>query len=202
MYKAFPEPSQIGIGVLYSSLSLLEWENGSIDRAIAVLISHSERMTPVYDTEQSQERIMTARSILLEGAMDELQVLKEKGISSQQTYSNDIATILYLLQNAALLEFFIRRDAQAIIDVYNRALGFVEEKSLLQELIYQMLVYLLVKVMQSNAAFKPTLIRSVLEEALELFPSNTLLLTIFGMTEGKNRLDARMRRFLNDQLSK
>lgn len=202
MYQAFPESSQIGIGVLYSSLSLLEWENGSIDRAIAVLISHSERMTPAYETEQSQERIMTARSILLEGAMDELQVLKEKGISSQQTYSNDIATILYLLQNAALLEYFIRRDAQAIIDVYNRALGFVEEKTLLQELIYQMLVHLLVKVMQSNAAFKPTLIRSVLEEALELFPSNTLLLTIFGMTEGKNRLDARMRRFLNDQLSK
>ena len=105
-------------------------------------------------------------------------------------------------QDFSLLEYFIRRDAQAIIDVYNRALGFVEEKSLLQELIYQMLVYLLVKVMQSNAAFKPTLIRSVLEEALELFPSNTLLLTIFGMTEGKNRLDARMRRFLNDQLSK
>ena len=201
MYKSFPEAHQVGAGVLYANLALLEWEKGRREAAMAILVAHSEKTAPS-DAAPTPEKVSLARHVLLEGAMDEILVFIRKGDPVQNVYSKDMTTILHLLQNASLLEYLDVGDAQSIVDIYNRALGLIEEKSLLQELVYQAYVHLLVLVMQSGAAFKPALIRSVLEESLSFFPSNSLLLSVFGMTEGKSKLDARMRRFLNSHLSK
>jgi hypothetical protein len=201
MYKSFPEHHHTGVGVLYANLAVLEWEMGMKESAIRTLVAHSEKVTPS-STALAPEKIASARHVLLEGAIDEILVLIRKGDPVQNVYSKDMTNILHLIQNAALIEYLVSGDLQSIVDIYNRALGLIEQKSLLQELVYQMFVHLLVRILQSGAAFKPALVRSVLEEALSLFPSNTLLLSVFGMTEGKSKLDARMRRFLNSHLSK
>lgn len=74
--------------------------------------------------------------------------------------------------------------------------------TIIHEIMYQMLAQVLILNIQLSSSFKPAILRQVLETGLSLFPSNTLLLSLYGWSEGRNRLDARMRSFLSTHLAK
>jgi hypothetical protein len=73
----------------------------------------------------------------------------------------------------------------------------------MRELAHQMQVELLVKLSQApSTLLKPALLRRALEEGLLEFPTNTLLLSIYGWSEGRYRMEGRIRRFLNEHSSR
>ncbi|KAJ3346837.1 hypothetical protein HDU91_006936 [Kappamyces sp. JEL0680] len=196
MYQSFPEPHQVGIGSIFGMLAEMEWKAGKPDRAISVLHSYSVK-APV-STMPSAEQIKAARIRLNEAIDDEL-LTARSAPAFETKHSTSMEGVLALLRNAAMLGYLDSQDPQAVVEVYAKATAPTQdgEASLLCEMAYQDQVHLLVTIMQTpTSLFRPALLRQVLEEALERYPSNTLLLGIYGWSEGKYKVEGRIKRFL------
>ena len=199
MYHAFPPSHQIGVSAIYFQLALIEWTSLRSSAVISCLVAFAEKKPLNSQHLPSIDRINSAKTVLVEAVFDEFELFRGKGDAVQNKHSEEMETLLYLVKNAASLHYFTQdQNGQVIVDLYTKAIEFSAPQSLFRERLYQMQVELLVLAMKSQ--FKPVLLRNVLEAGLIEFPTNTLLLGVYGMTEGKSRLDARMRRFLNDHI--
>ncbi|KAH6567766.1 hypothetical protein BASA62_005886 [Batrachochytrium salamandrivorans] len=74
--------------------------------------------------------------------------------------------------------------------------------SLMVEYIYELWARHLFMHSSSGKAFKPVLLRDMLEEALEIYPTNTLLLVVYGWNEACTGIENRVRRFLSQLYSR
>ncbi|KAJ3044013.1 hypothetical protein HDV00_003542 [Rhizophlyctis rosea] len=72
-----------------------------------------------------------------------------------------------------------------------------DQPSVLEEVAYEEYARLMYRHSRLGA-FKPGLLREVLERALERFPSNTIFLSLYGLNEARTQVENRVRRFLNE----
>src|SRR4051812_21833589 len=90
--------------------------------------------------------------------------------------------------------------------VFDTALAALEMRgagrSIDAESIYIAYAKLLYRHTTSGEAFKPRLLGSVLDKALEMFPNNTILMSLFLWNEARTKIEGRVRRFLNQILER
>lgn len=73
-----------------------------------------------------------------------------------------------------------------------------ERKSFANELLHQHRSRLLYQHVQTTNAYKPSYLRSLLQESISLFPHNTMFLSLFAWNETRFRIDDRVRDVLRD----
>lgn len=95
--------------------------------------------------------------------------------------------------------------------LYDRVLNMVmyrcagkaqSNPGVVEEAIYEEYARLLYRHAVSGSAYKPGVLRELLERALEQFPSNTMFLALYGWNEARAKIENRVRRLLDTQLTR
>ncbi|KAI8894965.1 NRDE-2, necessary for RNA interference-domain-containing protein [Globomyces pollinis-pini] len=195
MFKSFPKEYQKDVDIIYKHLAILEWKAGNNEKSIQILVAYTELssidMEPVSPIQLLKaKKFYTSHIDICLTTMD----------SNPNDFDKSMETGLCIIYNGALLEL-LTHGLDSAITFYNEIISRVNAGTLLEELLHQNLVNLVCESLEIATSFKPSVLRNVLEKALDSFPYNTLFLTMFGWNEGRTKLDNRVRGFVNRHLA-
>lgn len=135
-----------------------------------------------------------------------IQILRQRLNTAMQdcgsTLTSKTEAVRDIIACSALFHYLTHGLDQAC-NVYEDALKTfrdnAEEPTVLEELAFEDYAKLLYEHSRLGA-FKPGLLRELLERAMERFPSNTIFLALYGMNEARTQVEGRVRRFLDDAI--
>ncbi|KAI9789548.1 MAG: hypothetical protein M1816_005955 [Peltula sp. TS41687] len=172
-------------------------EEDCLQEALSIILSIPEASPPKSDlgstlldsvgsTQIPPTALLKAKKTLQAG-------LESTASSTNTTHSVDYADLLallaYLSQN---------RSIEASLDEYAKASEFLSNRPLAFELLHQSKSHLLYHHATHSHHFRPALLRSSLFESIQLFPQNTIFLTLYAWNERRFRIDDRVRSVIND----
>jgi hypothetical protein len=186
--------SRMGLESVYMSLAELEMLLGNREGSISVLVSCIENIWDGFNT-VSPLRILRAKQEF---------TVQINHLIESKFYEKSIECSYYTicrLYNSLLLEYLVSENISSVLKIaktYSTNLkgDFLEK---LYELECKFLYHYAVS---SSGGFKPGLIRESLEGMLELYPGNTIFLTLYGWNERRSSFDNRVRRILDSKLSR
>ena len=182
--------------MIYNSLAEMEWKNGGVDECISVLVHYafgSKHEDGVVEMKRVVEAIPALKTKI------DLQLAKN---FNQNDYTLELECTAFMIKNAAILILLSSPSADGMVVFYTKILNTCIQGSLFQEILYQMLARILLIHQSVSSAYKPALLRELLNKGLELFPSNTCLLSFYGYSECRNRLDSGLTAFLTKYLER
>ncbi|KAF2497167.1 DUF1740-domain-containing protein [Lophium mytilinum] len=110
--------------------------------------------------------------------------------------------VLYVSCDALLSYLLNKFDIDAALAIYHDASKAFDKRDIstspAAELHHQAQARLLAYHASQSHSFKPSLIRAKLAQSVELFPNNTLLLSIYAANESRFRIDGRVRAIMSD----
>jgi hypothetical protein len=193
MYKKFPPNHHFGCESLYGELAELELKDSNFETAKKVLISSSRR-EELNNPEVTPTNMLKARKSF-EMSLQDYSIK----IKNQNVFCTSMETFLSVLFNAGLLEILVN-SIESCIEFIKTHLQTITKGSLFHELIYQVLVKLTTKHVESSTMYQPATLSVVLQNALSSFPTSTIFLSLYGWNEGKSKIDNRIRRYINTRL--
>jgi hypothetical protein len=116
-------------------------------------------------------------------------------IADHNSHCDAMESFLALFYNGMLLETLLN-GIEAGISIANPVVSRIGT-SLLLERIYEKMIKVISFSFKLSPTFKSSVLRQVLENALNLFPHNSLFWTLYGWNEGSTKIENRFRRFLN-----
>ena len=121
-------------------------------------------------------------------------------IHDQDCYSSLLQDYVNTFSNSFLLEA-IDQDIEKGLHIYHNVILKVKPNTILHELIYEKVINMICIQVKLSTAFKPAILRDIIEEALNWYPRNTLFLIVYGWNEGRTKLDNRVRRFISNHVN-
>ncbi|KAK6091211.1 hypothetical protein MT418_008238 [Batrachochytrium dendrobatidis] len=220
-YPSFPSEHQSMVTSVYTLLANLEAMQNQYVAAMNVLVALAERkpLANDYATQPPAPTRLLKVNKHFEQTIDRLLECIDQTI-----YNFDMQHLIDVVYAFTMLEYIshgidasnhcfktlIDKCRQALVqfhsryttlktDTHSTSTSFsLGSSSLLIEYMYELWTRLLYVHTVSGHAFKPALLRNVLEEALEIYPTNTLFLTVYGWNEAKTGIENRVRRFLSE----
>lgn len=192
MLPTLPASSKNDSIYLYSMYAELEHSLESSETAIDILLSCSEesyticKATPTTILKAIHWYVDRLKGQLLKLEVNQYCIEMEKYLMLLNNYS----TLIELTQNL---------DAAVII--YQDIIKSVQKRasnSVLEEIIHQQLARKVYHFAITSRSFKPSLLRLILEDALKLFPLNTLLISLYAWNEARTKIENRTRRFISE----
>ncbi|OAJ43916.1 hypothetical protein BDEG_27230 [Batrachochytrium dendrobatidis JEL423] len=201
-YPSFPSEHQSMVTSVYTLLANLEAMQNQYVAAMNVLVALAERkpLANDYATQPpAPTRLLKVNKASVSHLIDVVYAFTMlEYISHGIDASNHCFKTLIDKCRQALVQFHSRYTTLKT-DTHSTSTSFsLGSSSLLIEYMYELWTRLLYVHTVSGHAFKPALLRNVLEEALEIYPTNTLFLTVYGWNEAKTGIENRVRRFLSE----
>ncbi|KAH0556828.1 hypothetical protein GP486_005384 [Trichoglossum hirsutum] len=119
-------------------------------------------------------------------------------------YGNDA---VHFVECSAVLEYLYRsRDADAAMAIFRKASDLFDKRGLrgciAQELLHHGKARLLRFHATMSRSFKPSLLRDEFAQSIEIFPQNTIFLSLFSWNEARSRIEGRVRSIMSDVVLK
>ncbi|TPX68733.1 hypothetical protein SpCBS45565_g02910 [Spizellomyces sp. 'palustris'] len=192
-YQSFPKEQQLDAPHLYRMLADLEFEARRPERALCILTAFgAEEAIPGEDDEGYSQRL----EVLISRA--------NPAVLDTTAYA-----VLTILTCYGLMEYLsqgleeAQRLYEQVLETFRQNIVHEgETATVLEEAVYEGYVRLLYRHSVSGSAFKPGILRGVLETALDKFPCNTMFLSLYGWNEARTKIDNRVRRLLDEQLAR
>jgi predicted DNA-binding protein len=126
----------------------------------------------------------------------------------EQAFLQSAVETCILISCHALLEY-LSQGFNELLKAFDTWINMIEttwsptlkskfDNTLLLELIHESKCQFLYNLSTRAGSFKPVILRNAIEKALEAFPGNSSLLSIFFASEAKTKLENRIRRFLDN----
>ncbi|KAJ3012516.1 hypothetical protein HKX48_006248 [Thoreauomyces humboldtii] len=199
-YRSFPAENQRESPLLYFMMADMEYQAGFPDKSLSILVHFALDETGQISEELPKPTVvLKARKAL--GQRLEILVASASGLA----LGPNERALLDALSCYGLLEYLAQgwKDAQRI---YEQVLDSLRARdsspTVLEEVVFEEYIRLLFQHARSGATFKPGLMRDIAERGLARFPCNILILTMYGWNEARTKMDNRVRRLLDLQLSK
>ncbi|KNC97470.1 uncharacterized protein SPPG_07387 [Spizellomyces punctatus DAOM BR117] len=204
-YQSFPKQQQLDAPHLYRMLADLEFEARRPERALRILAAFgAEEAIPGEDGEVSLAPTTLLRA--RKGYSQRLEVLIST--ANPAVLDTTAYSLLTILTCYGLMEYLsqgleeAQRLYQQVLETFRQNIHEGETATVLEEAVYEGYVRLLYRHSVSGSAFKPGILRGVLETALDKFPCNTIFLSLYGWNEARTKIDNRVRRLLDEQLAR
>jgi hypothetical protein len=189
MYPNFGKVQKTGAARIHSSLAEIECLSGNHSSAILALMQYCDTSITSFSATGLLKVRKWYRSEIEKGFLS---------LQSQTTSSSIMDELVSLIYNAAFLELLCHK-VEAAVELMSARISESERNSLLRELLYIHACKVVCLSVSTSSSTKLGTLRNLLENALEEFPHNTLLLTLYGWNEGVTKMDNRIRRFLNQK---
>lgn len=186
--------SRMGLESVYMSLAELEMLLGNREGSISILISCIDNIWDGYFT-ASPLRILRAKQ---EYTTQITHLLESK------FYENSLECSYYILcriYNSLALEYLASENISSVLKQIKNYSEHIQG-SFLEKLYELECKFLYHYAISSSGGYKPGLIRESLEELIELFPGNTIFLTMYGWNERRSNFENRVRRILDSKISR
>ncbi|KAI9004189.1 NRDE-2, necessary for RNA interference-domain-containing protein [Gaertneriomyces semiglobifer] len=188
--------------LLYRMLADLRFADGDRTGALCTIVALSVKDPELRmdnPTQVSPTKVLRARNAFSQ----QLDVLLTS--VDGKHLGRDEQRLLHIAHCYTLLEYLSQglTEAQAI---YVRALEILrartQEPTVIEEALFEDYTRLVHTHATSGTAFKPAVLRDLLEDALERFPSNTIFLSLYNWNEARTKIDNRMRRRIDLHLKR
>jgi hypothetical protein len=196
MFQSFPNAHHVGYELLYGSLAEAYLFKGEKQNALHVLYCATKKLAPQENVPNVD--INTAFTHFKQELNDLLQSIQLH--SAANVYSTEMEIFLANLFNYSLLEC-LDKDMEQAGENICKIINSIEQNTLLAELAHETLCRVVFLTTKTAHSFKPAVVREVLEIALAKYPNNSLFLSMYGWSEGRSKLDNKVRRFINQMLT-
>ncbi|KAF1799857.1 NRDE-2, necessary for RNA interference-domain-containing protein [Mucor lusitanicus] len=197
MYHTFPEHEQRNAPILYHMFAKLELENSRPQEALKILASMSS-----HEPYNDQTPPPTSTLILKTREYFSQKLAQLSTLSESQT-ERHIA--INMVACCGLFEYLSSGLDSACL-VYQRALDYIKERRAERgyesEMVWIDYATLLYRHATTSSSYKPGLLRHAMEQALALFPNNTIFLGFYMWNESKTKIFNRVQHLLNDAVKK
>ncbi|KAK4511241.1 uncharacterized protein ATC70_012455 [Mucor velutinosus] len=197
MYHTFPEHEQRNAPILYHMFAKLELENNRPQEALKILASMSSN-EPYND-----QTPPPTSTLILKTREYFTQKLAQLSTLSQSQSERPIA--INMVACCGLFEYLSSGLDSACL-VYQRALDYIKERQAERgyesEMVWIDYATLLYSHATTSTSYKPGLLRQAMEQALTLFPNNTIFLGFYIWNESKTKIFNRVQHLLNDAVKK
>lgn len=197
MYHTFPEQEQRNAPILYHMFAKLELETNRPQEALKILASMSS-----HEPYNDQTPPPTSTLILKTREYFSQKLAQLSTLSPSQT-ERHIA--LNMVACCGLFEYLSSGLDSACL-VYQHALDYIKERQAERgyesETMWIDYATLLYRHATTSSSYKPGILRQAMEQALALFPNNTIFLGFYMWNESKTKLFNRVQHLLNDAVKK
>ncbi|KAL9542170.1 hypothetical protein MBANPS3_008745 [Mucor bainieri] len=197
MIHTFPEHEQRNAPILYHMFAKLELENKRPQEALKILASMSSS-EPYND----QTPPPTSTLILKTREYFSQRLAQLSTLSPSQT---ERRIAINMVACCGLFEYLSSGLDSACL-VYQRALDYIKERQAERgyesEMVWTDYATLLYRHATTSSSYKPGLLRQAMEQALALFPNNTIFLGFYMWNESKTKIFNRVQHLLNDAVKK
>ena len=198
-FKTFPKEQQNGAFELFVAFADFEWQMGKVNEPLVILLCLAEDVA-LPGNYESVEPPSPTRVLKAKKQFESL-INEEWERMDFEAYSDGMLRACNALDAFALVEL-LTRDINSAHELYDRFLAKSPKGSLFQELVYQSLTRMHYLSRMTATAFKPHVLRDVSTTAIQLFPTNTYFLTIFGWNEARTGFENRVRRLIDETFAK
>ncbi|CAO0790696.1 unnamed protein product [Mucor circinelloides] len=197
MYHTFPENEKRNAPVLYYMFAKLELENNRPHEALKILTSISNNQ-PYND-----QTPPPTSTLILKTREYFSQKLAQLSTLSDSPSERQIA--IHMVGCCGLFEYLSSGLESACL-VYQHALDYIKERQAERgyesEMVWVEYATLLYRHATTSTSYKPGLLRQAMEQALALFPNNTIFLGFYIWNESKTKIFNRVQHMLNDAVKK
>ncbi|RUS21226.1 NRDE-2, necessary for RNA interference-domain-containing protein [Endogone sp. FLAS-F59071] len=186
-FHSFPEAQRVDAPLLYRMFAEMEFEMGRTAAALTILTAMAEETGKIdwADVPDDKDLPVPPPTRLLKA---------RKNLNIETLYIS--APVTPYLNEACkvfdrTLDEYVARGVERSIDAEILFMAY--------PLVNIVLVY---RHSVSGYAFRPAVLKTVLDRALSLFPNNTIFLSLFFYNEARTKIENRVRRFLNNALER
>ncbi|KAI9286695.1 NRDE-2, necessary for RNA interference-domain-containing protein [Umbelopsis sp. AD052] len=183
--------------LLFRMLAELEFDLDHLEVALNILLSMAEDVPRLHD-----ESVPTTT-----------QVLKARNFFAQKiSYLTTLAVTEHDYHNAyqyfvcqGLFEY-LTQGVEAACDVFEGLWKYYTDRGVERSIDNEMLLVaygrMLYRHSSKRGGYKPSVMRDMLTRSLELFPNNTILLSLFMWNEARTKIENRVRQHLNQAIER
>lgn len=199
--QSFNDAEKVDMPLLWRAWTELEWEDGQLSAALAVLVASSTtaiNAATLIPISEGKEVLAPSPAGVLRARQYYRRLLDAANApDSPQSLFRHRISITFCL---ALLEYLSSGlDASnAIMDNQIRQLRSEDEGSAEEEEARALQAKIAFRHTQAKAAFRPAVLRDILESALKAFPNNSIFLSLHLFNEIRTRIENRVRRVLDE----
>ncbi|CAO3697494.1 unnamed protein product [Rhizopus microsporus] len=199
-YRSFSESEQLAAPLMYQMFAKLEMENGQPAEALKILVSMSgDKPYDVNMPLPTATLILRAREYFAQKTL-QLSVLSEMESEMQAGINMVVCSALFEYLSSGL---------ENACKVFDRTLDYIKERKAergyVSELVmteYANLLYQHTKYHQLEGGFQPRMMRRKMEQAIQLFPNNTMFFSFYIWNESRAKVFNRVQALFNTVLSK
>jgi hypothetical protein len=215
MSPGFPEANRRDAIVLWKTWVWEELTRGHISQAIRILLSIDfGKLLPEEGSEFGPRGVPPASVLKARRVSVSIKLLKIADWFLFTQHFDELQGLMLSLGHAyhavvytetrALLEYLICREVTAALSIYDIFVAELEKRSLsgpysaVHEACLMAKARLLYYHATTARLFKVKIMRDSLEQALSVFPNNSVLLGLFAWSEGRVKIENRVRTFIRD----
>ncbi|TPX50982.1 hypothetical protein SeLEV6574_g00602 [Synchytrium endobioticum] len=198
--KALMEESSF----LYRMLAELELRVNPA-RAVAVILASAEQQSNIrYD--EFDDKTYPATRILKAQNVFGQQISQMLQLADASTLLHPTKSPLHLVYLKSLLENLVS-SIEVACETYQGAISVLgareESLDLVTEMLYEDCTHIIHRhMLSSDTGFRPSVLRNMLERALEKFPHNIIFHSLYVLNESRTQIEGRVKKMLHDAESK
>ncbi|RUS31601.1 hypothetical protein BC938DRAFT_477469, partial [Jimgerdemannia flammicorona] len=201
-YRSFPEHQRADAPLLYRMFAEMEFELGRKGAALTILAAMAEEAGKVDVPDENDLQVPPPTKLL---KARKFFAQKTSNLSTLAISETQYRSAHHIYACHALFEYLSQGldEACRVFDrVFDEYVTRGVERSIDAEILFMTYAKLVYRHSVSGYAFRPGVLKGVLDRALNLFPNNTLFLSLFFYNEARTKIENRVRRFLNGALEK
>ncbi|KAI8876533.1 DUF1740-domain-containing protein [Backusella circina FSU 941] len=199
-YQTFSESSQKSAPLIYRMFAQLELDQGQPDEALKILVSMSD--SKPYDKNAPSPTVPTILRTreYFNQKKGQLSSLSESSLERQAAHDIILCSASFEYLSCGIEE---------ASRVYEHALKYLKERhadrSYASETLwieYARLHYHHAIKQTTSFGYQPQVVRSILLQALELYPNNTIFIALHAWNESRTKIYSRVKTFFDNSLKK